>query len=163
MASLFDTLQAGAYRANIVPRTKKSRAWFQARVRELGNVSRAKIMADDQLKVRTEPKIGDMCMYVYDPKLKAELPYYDKFPMSIMVQPAPGGFHALNLHYLSPGVRALFLDELMGLAPAKLVDTTRLTRLRYNLLKGASGQAIQCMNIKNDFDDSDGLEKYISE
>ena len=138
MASLFDTLQAGAYRANIVPRTKKSRAWFQARVRELGNVSRAKIMADDQLKVRTEPKIGDMCMYVYDPKLKAELPYYDKFPMSIMVQPAPGGFHALNLHYLSPGVRALFLDELMGLAPAKLVDTTRLTRLRYNLLKGAS-------------------------
>ena len=55
-----------------------------------------------------------------------------------MVQPAPGGFHALNLHYLSPGVRALFLDELMGLAPAKLVDTTRLTRLRYNLLKGAS-------------------------
>ena len=93
MASLFDTLQAGAYRANIVPRTKKSRSWFQARVRELGTVSRQKIMRDDQLKERSEPRVGDMCMYVYDPKLKAELPYYDKFPLTIMVQPAPGGFH----------------------------------------------------------------------
>ena len=138
MASLFDTLQAGAYRANIVPRTKKSRSWFQARVRELGNVSRAKIMRDDQLKVRDQPKIGDMCMYVYDPKLKATLPYYDKFPMTIMVQPAKGGFHGLNLHYLSPGLRALFLDELMALAPKKLVETSRLTRLKYDLLKGAT-------------------------
>ena len=71
MASLFDTLQAGAYRANIVPRTEKSRNWFRARVKELGTVSRQKIMSDPILKVRTEPKIGDMCMYVYDPKGKA--------------------------------------------------------------------------------------------
>ena len=32
-----------------------------------------------------------------------------------------------------------------------------------NLLKGASGQAIQCMNIMNNLNDSTGLEKHISE
>ena len=138
MASLFDTLQAGAYRANIVPRTEKSRNWFRARVKELGTVSRQKIMSDPNLKVRTEPKIGDMCMYVYDPKGKADLPYYDMFPLSIMVQPAKGGFHGLNLHYLSPVVRAQFLDDLMGLAPKKMTDTTRLKQLRYSLLKKAT-------------------------
>ena len=55
-----------------------------------------------------------------------------------MVQPAKGGFHGLNLHYLSPVVRATFLDELMGLAPKKMTETTRLRSLRYDLLKKAS-------------------------
>ena len=137
MASLFDTLQAGAYRANIVPRTEKSRNWFRARVKELGTVSRTKVMSDPNLKERSEPKIGDMCMYVYNPKLKQTLPYYDTFPLAIMVQPAKGGFHGLNLHYLSPVVRAEFLDELMALAPKKMTDTTRLQRLRYDLLTKA--------------------------
>ena len=138
MASLFDTLQAGAYRANIVPRTKKSRSWFQARVRELGDVSRRKIMSDDQLKVRSEPRVGDMCMYVYDPKLKAELPYYDKFPLTIMVQPAPGGFHGLNLHYLHPNIRAQFLDNLYDLRTNDKWDLTTKMQLEYQLLKGSS-------------------------
>jgi hypothetical protein len=52
-----------------------------------------------------------------------------------MVQPAPGGFHGLNLHYLSPSIRAIFLDRLMQLAPAQVKETTRITRLKYNLLK----------------------------
>ena len=92
-------------------------------------------MKDDALQSVTKPRIGDMVMYFYDPKTKETLPFYDRFPLTIMVQPAPGGFHGLNLHYLSPSIRAVFLDRLMQLAPAKVKDTTRVTRLRYNLLK----------------------------
>ena len=117
MASLFDTLQAGAFRAGVSPRTKESRLWFQKKVRNLTIPSRQKIMKDEALDVVKQPKIGDMMMYFYDPKMKKELPYYDKFPLAIMVQPAKGGFHGLNLHYLAPGVRARFLDELMALSP----------------------------------------------
>ena len=137
MASLFDTLQAGAYRANIVPRTDKARVWFRRAVKELGTVNRTSVLKDPILDKRAKPLIGAMCMYIYDPKLKAELPYYDRFPLTIMVQPAKGGFHGLNLHYLSPIIRAEFLDELMGLAPKTLKDTSRLLRLRYSLLQGA--------------------------
>ena len=134
MASLFDTLQAGAYRANIVPSTDKARVCFRRAVKELGTVNRTSVLKDPILDKRAKPLIGDMCMYIYNPKFKNELPYYDMFPLTIMVQPAKGGFHGLNLHYLSPLIRAQFLDELMGLAPKKLRDDTRLMRLKYDLL-----------------------------
>ena len=138
MASLFDTLQAGAFRAGINARTDKSRNWFSRRVKELGTVNRNKLMRDDALESTANPKVGDMIMYFYDPKMKKELPYYDKFPLTILVQPTKGGFQGLNLHYLSPNVRALFLDRLMDLAPKNITDSTRLARLRYNTIKGAN-------------------------
>jgi hypothetical protein len=136
MASLFDTLQAQAFRAGVTPRTKQSQQWFQRNVKKLGDVSGRTVLKDDALQKTSKPKIGDMVMYFYDPKYKAELPYYDRFPLTIMVEPAPGGFYGLNLHYLSPGVRARFLDELMKLAPKTMTDTTRLQRMRYKTLKG---------------------------
>ena len=136
MASLFDTLEVQAFRAGIPARTEKSRKWFQRKIKELGKVSPKKVMKDDALHKVTKPLIGDMVMYFYDPKLKAELPYYDRFPLTIMVQPAKGGFHGLNLHYLNPSVRALFLDELMKLGPSKISETTRITKLKYRLLNG---------------------------
>ena len=138
MASLFDTLQANAYRNQIIPRSKQSMNWFRKKVDELGNVSRTKVLSDPVLKKKQNPDVGDMVMYVYDPKFKKTLPYYDTFPLTIMVQPAPGGFHGLNLHYLSPVVRANFLDELMGLAPKKMTETTRIRALKYDLLKKAT-------------------------
>jgi hypothetical protein len=134
MASLFDTLQAQAFRAGVTPRTKESQLWFQRNIRKLGDVNRRSVLKDDALETTTKPKVGDMVMYFYDPKHKATLPYYDRFPLTIMVEPAPGGFYGLNLHYLSPGVRARFLDELMNLGPTNLTDTSRLARLRYKTL-----------------------------
>ena len=138
MASLFDTLQAGAFRAGVQARTDKSRNWFQRQVKALGTVNRNKLLNDDALDPTANPKIGDMIMYFYDPKMKNELPYYDKFPLTILVQPTKGGFQGLNLHYLSPNVRALFLDRLMDLAPKNVTDSTRLARLRYKTIKGAN-------------------------
>jgi hypothetical protein len=138
MASLFDTLQAQAFRAGVSPRTKESQQWFQRNVKKLGDINRRSLLKDDALDVTTKPKIGDMMMYFYDPKHKATLPYYDRFPLTIMVEPAEGGFYGLNLHYLSPTVRARFLDELMKLGPKNMNDTTRLQRMRYKTLKGVT-------------------------
>tara|TARA_Y100001937_G_scaffold61292_1_gene83969 strand:- start:2600 stop:3193 length:594 start_codon:yes stop_codon:yes gene_type:complete len=136
MASLFDTLQAGAQRAGVTARTKKSREWFQDKVKELGNVSRTSLLKDDALDPVSTEIAGNMYMYFYDPKTKETLPYYDRFPLVIMVEDAKGGFYGLNLHYLRPDVRAAFLDELMKLAPKKATEKTRLTKMRYSLLKG---------------------------
>ena len=135
--SLFDTLQAQAFRAGITANTKSSQRWFQTKVKALSAPSRTALLKDEALKKTANPRVGDMMMYSYDPKHKATLPYYDRFPLTIMVQPAKGGFHGLNLHYLSPGVRARFLDELMALSPSKMTDTSRLAKLRYDLLTGA--------------------------
>jgi len=136
MASLFDTLQAQAFRAGVTARTKQSRNWFQKKVQELQVPSRQSILRDSALEKTSREIRGNMYMYFYDPKHKETLPYYDRFPLTIMVDPAPGGFYGLNLHYLNYGVRARFLDELMSLAPNNIKDNTRLTKLRYNLLNG---------------------------
>jgi len=127
MASLFDTLEKNAFRAGIQSRTDQSRKWFQKSVRQLGTVSPKAIMKDTALNPRAKAIAGRMYMYFYDPKHKATLPYYDRFPMTVMVQPAKGGFAGLNLHYLSPNVRAMFLDSLMDTATSQtLTDTTKL-------------------------------------
>jgi hypothetical protein len=135
MASLFDTLQAGAQRAGVTARTKESQKWFQKNVKNLA-ISRAGLLKDDALERTSRNIRGNMYMYFYDPKFKADLPYYDRFPLTIMVDGAPGGFYGLNLHYLNYNVRAAFLDELMALGPAKAKENSRLNKLRYNLLTG---------------------------
>jgi hypothetical protein len=135
MADLFDTLQAGAQRAGVKARTKNSQKWFQKKVQELTIPNRKALLKDDALE-RTGRNIrGNMYMYFYDPKHKETLPYYDRFPLTIMIDAAPGGFYGLNLHYLNYPVRARFLDELMNLAPNNVKDTTRLVKLRYDLLQ----------------------------
>ena len=135
MASLFDTLQANAFRAGIRTRTTQSRDWFQKNVTKL-QVNRQSILSDSRLD-RTSTNIrGNMYMYFYDPKHKQTLPYYDRFPLTIMVDGAKGGFYGLNLHYLNYNTRAKFLDDLMAFGPATPNESSRLTKLRYNLLSG---------------------------
>ena len=135
MASLFDTLQAQAFRAGVTARTKQSKKWFQNRLKDLQVPSRKSLLKDTALDQTTRNIRGNMYMYFYDPKHKETLPYYDRFPLTIMVDGAPGGFYGLNLHYLNYNVRAKFLDELMGLAPKNIKDTSRLVKLRYDLLQ----------------------------
>lgn len=136
MASIFDTISAAAFRAGIRSRTPKSEEWFTQKVKELAIPSRTKILKDPALEKRSKPLVGDMCMYFYDPKTKEDLPYYDRFPLTIIVGPAPGGFTGLNLHYVNPVARARLLNELFKLAPKELKPDSRLMRLKYDLLKG---------------------------
>ena len=44
--------------------------------------------------------IGALYFFVYDPKTKADLPYYDRFPLVLPLKREPDGFLGLNLHYL---------------------------------------------------------------
>ena len=78
-------------------------------------------------------RMGDMYMFFYDPKHKETLPYYDTFPLIIMVEKAPGGFYGLNMHYLPPVLRAKLFD---GLAKSdERYDENTRFRARYRLLQ----------------------------
>ena len=118
MSNIFNRLELQAFRAGITPRTKESRAWFQKNASNLRSIKRQELMKTDPLTQRTAlPKgralIASMQMFFYDPKTKDTLPYYDYFPLVIVVGPAKGGFYGLNLHYLPPVLRAKMLDALM--------------------------------------------------
>ena len=137
MAGLFQKLEFEAFRKGITPRSKESRAWFMNKAKNL-NVSRSKLMKEDPIELRSRPAVGKMYMYFYDPKTKDTLPYYDRFPLIIMVGPAPKGFMGLNLHYLPLDVRAKFLDALLGTINNERYDESTRFRLSYDMLKRAS-------------------------
>jgi len=137
MAGLFQKLEFEAFRKGITPRSKESRAWFMNKAKNL-NVSRSKLMKEDPIELRSRPAVGRMYMYFYDPKHKETLPYYDRFPLIIMVGPAPRGFMGLNLHYLPLDVRAKFLDTLLGTINNERYDESTRFRLSYDMLKRAS-------------------------
>ena len=113
MASTFmDKLQAQAFRAGIRKDTEEARKWFAEKMKTIKSVNRRELMKDDNFITRARPLTGRMFMYFYDPKHKKTLPYYDRFPLTFMVEKAEGGFYGLNLHYLPHKQRALFFDKL---------------------------------------------------
>lgn len=138
MSNLFQTLEYEAFRAGITPRTKESRNWFRLKAQQLRRVNRNQLMKEEPVELQNRSVIGNMYMFFYDPKHKETLPYYDGFPLVIVIDRAPGGFLGLNLHYLPPILRARFLDALLDTASNKMyTDDTRF-RVTYEMLKATA-------------------------
>tara|TARA_A100001011_G_C14274527_1_gene828548 strand:- start:39 stop:617 length:579 start_codon:yes stop_codon:yes gene_type:complete len=113
MATFKDKVQADAFKAGVQKNSTESLAWFRKKLRTMKTVQRNRLLRDEDYKLSTRTLPGRMYMYFYDPKHKKTLPYYDRFPLIIMVKRAPGGFIGLNLHYLPPILRARLFDALL--------------------------------------------------
>jgi len=141
MSNLFYKLEIEAFRKGLTLRTKESREWFRKKSAQLGKsvgrINRDQLMNEEPIKKVSAPRPGDMYMFYYDPKHKDTLPYYDRFPLVIMVEKAEGGFYGLNLHYLPPLLRAKFLDALLEVINNRLYDDTTRFRISYQMLKKA--------------------------
>jgi hypothetical protein len=112
----------------------QSIAWFKKVV--LGFASNATILQAHGIgKVVGKPRLGRLNFFWYDPKLKKELPFYDRFPLVIPLNYYEDGFLGLNLHYLPIGPRLAFFEELAELESRKgMLDNFKLTLQRtYNL------------------------------
>ena len=111
----------------------KSTQWFRNKIKEFGEPKSADLIRDG--KRTTVPTFGPMFMYFYDPKHKKKLPYYDRFPLTIPVEPAEGGFRGINLHYLSIPMRMGLLDRLMTFSNNDKFDKSTELRVTYRKLK----------------------------
>ena len=140
MSNLFATLEKEAFRAGINPRTKEAQNWFRKKAQAMGRIDRRDLMAEDEVKLvnRQNPLIGSMNMFFYDPKHKETLPYYDRFPLAIIIGPAEKGFYGLNLHYLPVALRAKFLDALLEITNNDKYDDSTRFNLTYKTLQAAS-------------------------
>ena len=74
-------------------------------------------------------------MFVYSPKLKDKLPYYDTFPLVLPIETYSNGFLGINLHYLSVPMRIRLLDRLTDFANNKQFDETTTIQANYRALK----------------------------
>jgi len=77
---------------------------------------------------------GKMFFYEYDAKYKETLPYWDRFPLTIFFDFQPPHLMGLNLHYLTPYMRAQLMDQLNRYRNAKESDSNTFLRLNWNKL-----------------------------
>jgi hypothetical protein len=136
--SLFKQLQDEIARKGIARRTDEARDWFRQKSRDLGTINRRKLLSDPLLEQKSRPLPGRMYMYFYDPKGKEQLPYYDRFPLTMMVGPAQGGFYGLNFHYLNPVTRGVLLDKLMSVASNKRYNENTKLKINYEILSATT-------------------------
>jgi hypothetical protein len=140
-STLLDVFEKNQY--DLKTAVKKSRAWFEQQVlimtRQQLTPQRVLNGNPEQLVTRIMP--GHLYMFVYDPKTKAELPYYDRFPLVFPFRKTPDGFIGLNMHYLPYPLRINLLDNLLTYASNQRFDET--TRLKYSwaLIDGMSKYA----------------------
>ena len=96
------------------------------------------------------PLIGHMYFFIYDPKWKKVLPYYDVFPLVIPIEYYSDGFLGMNLHYLPYIMRAKLLDYLFSLEQSTVVNgkQEKYMQVSYGVLKGLSGNKYYAPTIK---------------
>lgn len=138
MSNLFKTLEYEAFRAGITPRSQESREWFRRKAQQLRRVNRRDLMKEEEVVLSNNEIVGSMQMFYYDPKHKDTLPFYDSFPLVIVIGPAEGGFLGLNLHYLPPTLRAKFLDALLDTTNNKTYSANTKFTATYSMLKRAA-------------------------
>jgi hypothetical protein len=119
---------------------RQSSVWFNKHVQDMVDVKMMRaetLMRGDQNMKTSTITPGYVYMYIYDPKHKDTLPYYDQFPLVIPFAEVDKGFLGLNLHYLPYHYRAALLDKLLTLADLKLTDTNKI-KLSWDIVKGFS-------------------------
>ncbi len=140
---IFEKLMIEAFRAGVKPRTQESLTWFRKRAQRIRRATSQSILHANNLELKDTGVVGSMFHWLYDPKTKSKLPYYDMFPLGIILGPKPGasgeaGFHALNLHYLPPLYRARLFGKLREITNNQKYDKSMKMEVTYALLKEAS-------------------------
>lgn len=103
-------------------KNNKSVKWFQATVRNI-----------PLSRVGATPEVGKMYTYVYDAKYKKTLPYWDKFPLVVILSVNAEYQLGLNLHYIAPKMRQAFLEKLLAANPSLLNQKTIGPRAKFKI------------------------------
>ena len=120
----------------------KGRSWFEQERRKL---IRNRSLLQPRRVLRGKPEDltqkvfpGKLYMFIYDPKGKDTLPYYDIFPMVLPWKRVKGGFMGLNLHYLPLKERMMLMNRLSVLKTNNKMDETTRIRYTYDLINGVA-------------------------
>jgi hypothetical protein len=138
-ADIFQKLAKEGERANVRPNTRQSVKWFRDQTSKVGKVDNRELLKDtaNMQSKMSKYSIGSMYHFLYNPKHRKTLPYYDRFPLIFVVDIYTDGFLGINLHYLPPMLRAVLMNGLYDITMKGNNDNKKLA-LSYNMLKRAS-------------------------
>lgn len=155
MAIIFDELLTKGVRTGQIPaRTQSAREWYRdaaknynSKIRQGGTrkgrvdyarISENKFIKQEPERLVTSIEPGSMYMYMYDPKWKETLPFYDRFPLIFPIKVESDRFMGINLHYLPLQYRAKLMDALYETKTNSRYDESTKLKISYDILKGAS-------------------------
>jgi hypothetical protein len=114
---------------------RNSLNWYFRKISELNfDYVSPKQLIDHQKTIKKQIWYGQMYHFLYSPKYKLELPYYDKFPLVFPVQRVDRGFLGLNLHYINPKERMNLMKKLYKYQTNDTTDAKTKLVLTYRLL-----------------------------
>lgn len=124
-------------------RSAESREWFREQAGKLRDIRPERVMrrpgaVKNQVARFWRP--GEMYLFRYEPQGKIELPYYDRFPLIMLVDTYDGGFLGLNFHYLPPMFRAVLLDKMYRYLNNNNFDEQTRLLLTYDKVKRLAGR-----------------------
>ena len=141
--SYLQSLKTAIATGDIAAKTRMAATWFRS------IVERAKIALARETVFQTviteaaqaggltsKMWLGKMYFFVYNPKHKMTLPYYDMFPLVLPVERYSNGFLGINFHYLAPKERAHLLDEIKIFVNDKTLSEKTRIMLTYDMLRG---------------------------
>ena len=122
---------------------RRSARWFQDKIKGLkgevknrfSSTNAAKFYREAETKVnptvlKRRAELGDLFCYYYNPKYRATLPYYDMFPMIMLIGAEKDTFLGINFHYLRPKWRAVLLDRVSSKIGNGLPRWSKLRQIR---------------------------------
>ena len=140
--SFFDKISEQFKSSNRDPLSKEALGWFESKRRELrpkfersDGVIRDQILKDAKRR-RQLLLHGRFYMFFYNPKGKANLPYWDRFPLIYLIKTYKNGsFLGLNFHYVDYNTRARFLSNSMKWANNRPLQENSKLLLHYPTMK----------------------------
>jgi hypothetical protein len=132
----FQLLKKQLEEEGIKPNTKLSQEWFLDKIREIGGlkVETSRIMREPPIKMAANQFRGRMYLFRYNPLNKRTLPYYDMFPLVILLEKSKTGFMGLNLHYLPIDLRQRLFYNLLPRASQSEFRWNTYLKIDYDYL-----------------------------
>lgn len=138
--SILTTLTDDKIAAQYQTMSRESAIWLTQKVAQLRNPQQliVPITRERDRYVRPADRMkflmGGLYFFVYNPKTKDDLPYYDRFPLVMPLKRESDGFLGLNLHYLPLRYRINFMRKLLTFAIYDENDEIKRVRVTYPIL-----------------------------
>jgi hypothetical protein len=118
----------------------KSKAWYEQQMVLLMKQIQSPwvVLKGNPGQLTTRLLVGKMYMFVYDPLNKRTLPYYDRFPCTLLYSRSTHGFSGLNFHYLPYQMRVHLLFRLLQYKTNNRMDETTRLRFQWAAIKGVA-------------------------
>lgn len=111
----------------------RSTQWYRDKIKQFGVPGAMDLIRDG--KRSGSPFYGKLNMFIYDPKHKKKLPYYDTFPLVLPLETYSDGFLGINFHYLGISLRIKLLDRLVDFSNNTAFDESTRLEVDYSKLK----------------------------